>query len=135
MAPTRSQTINTHSGEPRDLAIPAGVRNIPTPMTSPTTRAVAVRMPICRLSSVWVTRLDSPDSDDLRCAVICHSHSGTCLRRLDQKIKLARTRIVATYGSADGDHVTKSLAACANSGPPKILLLVSRTDAVVFIQP
>jgi hypothetical protein len=34
--------------------MPAGVRNIPTAMTSPTTRAVAVRMPIWRLSSVWI---------------------------------------------------------------------------------
>src|SRR5258706_9974430 len=51
MPPISSQTINSQTGEPSDLAIPAGVRKIPTAMTSPTIRAVAVPRPICRFSS------------------------------------------------------------------------------------
>ena len=45
LAPMISQTAMSQAGEPSDLAIPAGVRKIPTPMTSPTTIAVAVARP------------------------------------------------------------------------------------------
>src|SRR6185436_7319379 len=42
---TTSQTTSTQNGEPRAFVISAGVRNIPTPMISPTTNAIAVRAP------------------------------------------------------------------------------------------
>jgi hypothetical protein len=38
-------------GEPSAVAMPAGVKKIPTAMTSPTTSAAAVRKPICRFNS------------------------------------------------------------------------------------
>src|SRR5690349_16911184 len=41
-------------GEPSCLAIPAGVRKIPTAITSPTINAAAVRSPICLFSSATV---------------------------------------------------------------------------------
>ena len=45
LAPIVSQTASSQNGEPSDFAIPAGVRKIPTPITSPTTSAVAVASP------------------------------------------------------------------------------------------
>src|SRR5580704_2792058 len=49
MAPTMSQTANSQNGEPRDLAIPAGVRKMPTAMASPATAAAAEPRPNSRL--------------------------------------------------------------------------------------
>ena len=47
----------SHIGEPSALAMPAGVRNIPTPMTSPTTRATAEPSRRCRPSSTCVAKV------------------------------------------------------------------------------
>src|SRR5215469_15325789 len=46
--PTPIQTSNNQKGDPRDFAIPAGVRKIPTAMHSPATAAVADARPNCR---------------------------------------------------------------------------------------
>jgi len=45
------QIVASKAGEPRDRAIPAGVRKMPSEMASPVTTAVAAHTPICRL--VW----------------------------------------------------------------------------------
>ena len=50
IAPIKSHTENTSAGEPSDFAMPAGVRKMPTATTSPTTSAIAVGSPSCRLS-------------------------------------------------------------------------------------
>jgi hypothetical protein len=52
MPPIINHTTNNQNGEPNDLAIPDGVRKIPTAITSPTINATAVRNPICRFSVV-----------------------------------------------------------------------------------
>ena len=49
-----SQTRSNQTGEPSDFAIPAGVRKMPTAITSPTISAVALRSPICLLSFAWM---------------------------------------------------------------------------------
>ena len=63
-----SQTISSQSGEPSDFAIPAGVRKIPTAMTSPTIKAVAVPSPICRFKfargSQWEFTIGSKRDSD-----------------------------------------------------------------------
>ena len=48
--------MSNHTGEPSDFAMLAGVRKIPTAITSPTISAVAVRRPICLLSLSWAIR-------------------------------------------------------------------------------
>src|SRR5438105_4690255 len=55
MAPTASQTSNSHIGDPNALAMPAGVRKMPTAMHSPATRAVAEARPSSRRSSDFGT--------------------------------------------------------------------------------
>jgi hypothetical protein len=45
-----SQTASNNTGEPSAFAMPAGVRKIPTAITSPTTSAAAVLTPICLLN-------------------------------------------------------------------------------------
>src|SRR5215469_3288165 len=55
--PTAIQTSNNQNGDPRDFAIPAGVRKIPTAMHSPATAAVAEARPSCRARA---TSLDEP---------------------------------------------------------------------------
>ena len=58
-APIVSQTASSQNGEPKLLAISAGVRKMPTPITSPTTSAVAVASPSRRASSVLPTSIAS----------------------------------------------------------------------------
>src|SRR5258706_10515359 len=55
MAPTASQTSNSHMGDPNAFAMPAGVRNMPTAMHSPATRAVAEARPRSRRNSGFGT--------------------------------------------------------------------------------
>src|ERR1700731_2471116 len=55
MAPTASQTSNSHMGDPNAFAMPAGVRNMPTAMHSPATRAVAEARPRSRRRSCFGT--------------------------------------------------------------------------------
>src|ERR1051325_3264285 len=50
MAPMSSQTTSSQNGEPSECGMPAGVRKIPTAMTSPTTRAVTDARPSWRVS-------------------------------------------------------------------------------------
>ena len=47
-----NQTTSNQNGEARSFAIPAGVKKIPTAITSPTINIAAVRTPICLLRSV-----------------------------------------------------------------------------------
>ncbi len=49
-----NQTASIQKGDPRALAIPAGVRKMPTAITSPTTAAVAEPSPSCLLSSTVI---------------------------------------------------------------------------------
>jgi hypothetical protein len=42
MRPSSVQTASSNAGEPTDLAMPAGVRKMPTPITCVTIIAVAV---------------------------------------------------------------------------------------------
>src|SRR5271168_1685852 len=48
MAPTASQTTSSQKGDARDLAIPAGVRKMPTAIASPATIAAAEPRPSWR---------------------------------------------------------------------------------------
>ena len=50
----------TQKGEPRPLAILAGVRKMPTPMTSMTTSAVRAGIPRRRRGAFAAARLESP---------------------------------------------------------------------------
>ena len=52
MAPISSHTIRSQNGEPTVCAIPAGVRKMPTAITSPTTRAVTAATPRWRVRAV-----------------------------------------------------------------------------------
>jgi hypothetical protein len=54
-----SHTTSSHIGEPSAFAMPAGVRKIPTAITSPITSAVAVRTPICLLNPFKLVSLRS----------------------------------------------------------------------------
>src|SRR6202034_4632463 len=54
MAPTASQTMSSQKGDARDLAMPAGVRKMPTAIASPATIAAAEPTPSWR-------RRSSPD--------------------------------------------------------------------------
>jgi hypothetical protein len=44
-------------GEPSAFAMAAGVKKMPTPINSPTTKAVAVPSPSCRWSSLWEAKV------------------------------------------------------------------------------
>src|SRR6202034_1959724 len=48
MAPTASQTMSSQKGDAKDLAMPAGVRKMPTAMASPATTAAAEPRPSWR---------------------------------------------------------------------------------------
>ena len=48
MAPIKSHTMSSQKGEPSDLAMPAGVRKMPTAMASPATAAAADPSPSSR---------------------------------------------------------------------------------------
>src|SRR5574341_1301169 len=50
MPPMMSHTTKSQKGEPNERAMPAGVRKIPTAMTSPTTSAAMEVKPSWRLS-------------------------------------------------------------------------------------
>src|SRR6185503_4324635 len=59
--------------------MPAGVRKMPTAMTSPNTKAVAVRRPICRLNSRSVFN-GSRARDQVQCIETSRSDSSNGLK-------------------------------------------------------
>src|SRR5271154_2438072 len=65
MAPMASQTMSSQKGEARDLAMPAGVRKMPTAIASPATTAAAEPKPSWRRRS-WFGEGVVPVTDAIR---------------------------------------------------------------------
>src|SRR5271170_5333512 len=65
MVPTASQTMSSQKGEARDLAMPAGVRKMPTAIASPATTAAAEPKPSWRRRS-WFGEGVVPVTDTIR---------------------------------------------------------------------